>query len=237
MSSTENCELAKKIMISTESKEWAKKIMSSIEKWELTINFFDGSNMKIDGVNMFWGIDDIKNNIMENKSDIVSARQLNLFVFGEEDKLTIYKKQKILFCLIKPNKQLKFDYDYYSMDDVDLQDDYDRVADYLREVVSNKYQDEDICVEGLLEYIREDLANNEFNTDDEDHEKIWDIGEDIIKAVGVEGILEKFHNIKDFIKETLEYDDNDIDMNNYKELYAYALAREWCDDVTIESKN
>jgi len=212
--------------------------MTSTENYELTINFFDGSNMKIN--NKYKNIEIIKKEIMNNKRDIVGANQLSLFNIGEEDKLTKYDNQKVLFCLIKSYKELIFEYDCFEMEDPDLQEDYEKVADYLKEVVSNKYQDEDIDTDDLLEYIQDELAHNEFNTEDDDYTKIWKSYEDIIKEKSVNGILEKFHNIKDFINDQIEYEeatDEKIDMDNYKQLYAYALARGWCNDVSIESED
>ena len=216
--------------------------MTSTENYEqLTINFFDGSNMKID-FNIdnakYIDIDFIKGNIMSDK-DIGNPNQLFLFNIGEEDKITKYEDQKVLFCLIKSHKELIFDYRNFEIEDPDLNENYEKVADYLKEVVSNKYQDEDIDTDDLLVYIQVELARNEFNTEDDDYTKIWKSYEDIIKEKSVNGILEKFHNIKDFINYQLYYkqDDEEIDMNNYKQLYAYALAKAWCDDVNIENKS
>tara|TARA_Y100000004_G_scaffold95222_1_gene106688 strand:- start:12 stop:1082 length:1071 start_codon:yes stop_codon:yes gene_type:complete len=214
--------------------------MTSTENYEqITINFFDGSNMKIDfNIDIPLDIDFIRANIMSDK-DIKNPNQLSLFNIGEEDELTKYEDQKVLFCLIKQHKDLIFEDGCFEMKDPDLQKDYEKVADYLKEVVSNKYQDEDIDTDDLLEYIQEQLADEEFNTeDDDDYTKIWKSYEDIIKEKSVNGILEKFHNIKDFIEDQIcweESTDEKIDMNNYKQIYAYALARAWCDDVNIES--
>lgn len=212
--------------------------MTSTENYELTINFFDGSNMKIDNAK-YKDIDVVKREIMNNKRDIVGANQVSLFNIGEEDKLTEYEDQKLLFCLIKQHKELIFDYSCFKMEDPDLQQDAEKVADYLKEVVSNKYQDEDINTDDLLEYIQDELAEEQFNTEDDDYTKIWKSYEDIIKEKSVNGILEKFHNIKDFINDQIEYEEagnEKIDMDNYKQLYAYALARAWCVVVNIESE-
>ena len=208
---------------------------------ELTINFFDGSNMKIDNAKGM-NIENIKSEINKVKTDM-KTRQMSIFVVGEDDELDKYNNQELLFCLFKEADELIIDNDH-EISDTLLEEDYKKVGEYINNKVYEKWDEGELDIEELNTYIWDKMADDEFNDDYtfSQYKAIWKDDEEIYDShKGVRTAyhtLLKFHDIKQYINDTLDYEDScdeKIDMDNYKQLYAYALAKEYCENLGVSS--
>jgi len=210
---------------------------------ELTINFFDGSNMKIDNA-YDMSIDDVKIEINGVKTDM-KKKQMSLFVVGEEDELTTYNNQTLLFCLIKEADELIIENDI-QIDDYILETDYEKMDECLTSKVVELFNNNKVMedIDCLREYISDEMADYLFNSDHthSQYKVMWKDDDAVFTTANgsssIQATLVKFHTIKDYINDQLEYEDSSdekIDMDNYKQLYAYALAKEWCNNVSISS--
>jgi len=210
---------------------------TSDENTTLLINFFDGSNMTIDNNDL--SIEEIKIEIVDEKK--VKISQLALFALGEEDEMEDYAGEEILFCLFKDAVEIIIK-STTSTGYGTLDKDFTKMAEILNENDNERYDDMesgalDDKVPDLEYWVQEEMANVCFNSENRQYEIIWEDDEDVFKNdPSPMGVLEKFHTIKEYINEQLGYEEccpDKIDMNNYKQLYAYALAKEWCDNCNI----
>jgi len=209
---------------------------------ELTINFFDGSNMKIDNAKGM-NIECVKSKINEVKTDM-KTRQMSIFVVGEDDELTKYNNQELLFCLFKEADELIIDESDHEISDKLLERDYKKMGEYINEECVRMFDNNEYDIDELNEYINYEMADNEFNDDptNSQYKAIWKDDDEIFTnengSSNPSATLYKFHAIKDYINNVLEYEDifdEKLDMDNYKQLYAYALAKEYCENLGVSS--
>jgi len=199
--------------------------------------------MKIDNAKDM-SIQDIREEINKVKTDI-KTRQMSIFVVGEDDELTKYNNQELLFCLFKEADDLIIEENNHEFNgDPLLEEDYKKVGEYINSKVYEKWDEGKLDIDELNTYIFDEMADNEFN-DDTTHSQykaIWKEDNEIYDShKGVRTAyhtLLKFHAIKEYINDILDYEDicdDKIDMDNYKQLYAYALAREYCGHLSVSS--
>lgn len=209
---------------------------------ELTINFFDGSNMKIHNAKGM-SIEDIRKEINKVKTDI-KMKQMSIFVVGEDDELTKYNNQELLFCLFKEADELIIDESDHEISDKLLERDYKKMGEYINEECVRMFDNNEYDIDELNTYIWDEMADNEFN-DDATHSQykaIWKDDDEIFTnkngSSSPSATLVKFHAIKQYINDVIQYEEafsENIDMDNYKQLYALALANEYCANLSVSS--
>jgi hypothetical protein len=155
-----------------------------------------------------------------------------------------YNGEEIIFCLFKDAVEIIIKSTTSTEHDI-LDEDFTKMAEILNESVNERYGDIESGNGGMMmftdlqNWVEEEMANVYFNSGDNQYEIMWEHDDDVFKTnPSPFGVLEKFHAIKEYINEQLDYEDSSdekINMDNYKQLYAYSLAKEWCVNCCIST--